>query len=89
MRSVEVRRVIKVSKLHERAYCQECGKLVDYSIRDEVVEENFHGTIVHFPFKIGRCKECGTEVATDNGYNFRRGDAAWEAYKKLKGEFIR
>ena len=85
MRSIEVRRVTKVSKLHERAYCQECGKLVDYSIRDEVVEENFHGTIVHFPFKVGRCKECGTE----DGYNFRRGDAVWEAYKKLKGEFIR
>ena len=74
-----------MSKSNERAYCQECGRFVGYSIRDEVVEENFHGTVVRFPFKVGRCKECGAEIATDNGYNFRRGDAAWEAYKKQKG----
>ena len=75
-----------MSKLHERAYCQECGKLVDYSICDEVVEENFHGTIVHFSFKVGRCKECGTEVATDNGYNFRRGDAVGQPGPAGAGE---
>lgn len=74
-----------MNKLHERAYCQEYGKFVDYSIRDEIVEKNFHGTVVRFPFRVGRCKECGAEIATDNGYSFRRGDAVWEAYKKLKG----
>lgn len=47
-----------MNKLHEHAYCQEYGKFVDYSIRDEIIEENFHGTVVRFPFRVGRCKEC-------------------------------
>lgn len=78
-----------MSKLHERAYCQECGKLVKFIVQDEIVEEEFRGVMnqeimVKFPFRVGRCKECGHEVATDNEYNFRRSEIKWAAYREMK-----
>ena len=38
--------------------------------------------MIKFPFRVGRCNECGHEVATDNEYNFRRSDAKWKAYRE-------
>lgn len=52
-----------------------------------MLEEEFKGVMnkeimIKFPFRVGRCNECGHEVATDNEYNFRRSDAKWKAYRE-------
>lgn len=67
------------------AYCNECEDLVEFIEREEIVEEKYKGELVRFRFKIGRCKDCGHEVATDIGYNSRKSEAKIEAYKRLKG----
>lgn len=68
-------------------YCPNCGDLVHFTVQDEVLEEEFKGVMnkeimIKFPFRVGRCNECGHEVATDNEYNFRRSDAKWKAYRE-------
>ena len=67
------------------AYCSECEDLVEFTEKEEVIEETYKGESVKFIFKVGRCKECGHEVATDLDYNTRRSLEKIEAYKKLKG----
>ena len=54
------------------AYCNECEDLVEFTEQEEIVEEYYRGELVRFRFKVGRCKECGHEVATDIDYNTRR-----------------
>ena len=65
----------------ELAYCNECEDLVRYDIEEEVITEKFKGQIIKYKFKVGKCKECGCEVATDIGYNSRKSKAKLEAYK--------
>ncbi len=67
------------------AYCSECEDLVEFEIYNEIIEEKYRDEVVKFKFKIGRCKDCGHEVATDTGYNSRRAEAKINAYKKQKG----
>lgn len=67
------------------AYCNECEDLVEYQISDEKVTERYKGEEVQFRFKVGRCKCCGGEVATDAEYNYRKSEEKIKAYKKLKG----
>jgi len=81
-------------KLTERAYCSECEDLVKFTVQDEIIEEVFRGVknqeiMIKFPFQVGRCKECGHEVATDNDYNFRRTEAKWKAYRELKKKEVK
>lgn len=65
------------------AYCNNCEDLVNYTDKDEVVEEIFHDTKIKYPFKVGRCKICGEEVATDLNYNYQKSDAKWKTYHEL------
>ena len=67
------------------AYCNECEDLVEFAEKEEVIEERYKGELVRFKFKVGRCKECGHEVATDIEYNSRRSEEIIKAYKQLKG----
>lgn len=67
------------------AYCNECEDLVEYEIRDEILTEQYKGEIVRFKFKVGKCKCCGGEVATDIDYNSRKSEEKISAYKKIKG----
>ena len=81
-------------KLTERAYCPKCEDLVKFTVQDEIIEEVFKGVkgkeiMVKFPFRVGRCKDCGHEVATDNDYNFRRTEAKWKAYRELKKKEVK
>lgn len=46
--------------------------------------ETYKGEEICFRFEIGRCKSCGSEVATDQKYNDRRSKVKIEAYKKIK-----
>ena len=62
------------------AYCNECEDLVEFTEQEEIVEEYYRGELVRFRFKVGRCKECGHEVATDIDYNTRRSEEKIEAY---------
>lgn len=92
--AVEGRGIVGEGKSFSRknmAYCSNCGDLVPFTVQDEIVEEEFRGIknkeiTIKFPFRIGRCKECGHEVATDNDYNFRRTDAKWKAYREQENE---
>lgn len=67
------------------AYCNECEDAVEYDVHDEVVEEEFKGEKVKYKFKVGRCKYCNSEVATDIAYNSRKSNAKIEAYKRKIG----
>lgn len=67
------------------AYCNECEDLVEFIENQEIIEESYKGELVRFKFSVGRCKECGHEVATDIDYNSRRSEAKIKAYKRLKG----
>ena len=67
------------------AYCNECEDLVEFQIREEIIEEKYKGELIRFKFKVGRCKDCCHEVATDIDYNSRKSEAKITAYKKLKG----
>ena len=67
------------------AYCNECEDLVEYVIHDEIITEQYKGEDVEFGFKVGRCKCCGCEVATDIDYNSRKSEEKIRAYKKKKG----
>lgn len=68
----------------EIAYCNTCENLIDFTISDETIEEDFKGKRIVYPFIVGRCKLCGSEVATDIDYNFRKSNAKWKAYKKTQ-----
>ena len=50
-----------------------------------MITEQYKGEDVEFGFKVGRCKYCGCEVATDFDYNSRKSEVKIEAYKKKKG----
>ena len=67
------------------AYCSECEDLVEFVEKEEWIEEEYKGQMVRFQFKVGRCPECGEEVATDLDYITRRTEAKIEAYKKQNG----
>ena len=67
------------------AYCNNCDELVEYSIREETIEEEFKGECIKYNFKVGRCRCCNTEVATDIDYNVRKSNAKLEAYKTQIG----
>lgn len=67
------------------AYCNECEDLVEFEVFEEMLAEEYKGEEVQFRFRIGRCKCCGCEVATDIDYNTRKSEAKIEAYKKKKG----
>ena len=67
------------------AYCNECEDLVEFVAKDECVEEEFKGERIRYKFKVGRCKYCNCEVATDTDYNSRKSKAKIEAYKKQLG----
>lgn len=67
------------------AYCNECEDLVEYTIYDEIITEQYKGEDIEFEFRIGKCNCCGCEVATDIDYNSRRSEAKIHAYKKKKG----
>ena len=69
----------------EFAYCNECEDLVEFKIFEEILAEEYKGEEVQFKFKVGRCKCCGCEVATDIDYNARKSVTKIEAYKKKKG----
>lgn len=69
----------------EFAYCNECEDLVEFEVFEEMLAEEYKGEDVQFKFKVGRCKCCGCEVATDIEYNARKSDAKIEAYKKKRG----
>ena len=65
-------------------YCNECEDLVEFDVFDEIVNEKFKGKLISYKFRIGRCKNCHSEVATDIDYNYRKSLAKIEAYKKNK-----
>ena len=67
------------------AYCNECEDLVEYDVYDEIVNEEFKGEKINYKFRVGRCKCCNCEVATDIDYNSRKSKAKIEAYKKKMG----
>lgn len=67
------------------ASCEECDDLVAYDIYDKIITEIYKGEQINYRFKVGRCKQCGAEVATDNDYNFRKSREKIEAYKQAKG----
>lgn len=67
------------------AYCNECEDLVEYDIIDKIITEKYKGENVQFKFKIGKCRCCGEEVATDIDYNSRKSREKINAYKKMKG----
>lgn len=61
------------------AYCNECEDLVEFDIVEENISEVFKGKEIEYIFNIGRCKCCGSEVATDIDYNCRKSDAKFKA----------
>lgn len=67
------------------AYCNDCEDLVEFDVHEETVTELYKGENVQFKFRVGRCKYCGEEVATDIDYNARKSEAKINAYKKIKG----
>ncbi|MGN1085304.1 MAG: type II toxin-antitoxin system antitoxin SocA domain-containing protein [Lachnospiraceae bacterium] len=67
------------------AYCNECEDLVEFYVSDEMIAEEYKTEKISYRFKVGRCKCCGTEVATDIDYNSRKSESKIKAYKKQKG----
>ncbi len=67
------------------AYCNECEDLIEFYVRDEEVNETYKGEKIKYRFKVGRCKCCNSEVATDIDYNSRKSNCKIEAYKKQIG----
>ncbi|MZT67118.1 DUF4065 domain-containing protein [Blautia sp. BIOML-A1] len=67
------------------AYCNECEDLVEFDVIEQNITEQYKGENVKFKFRTGRCRYCGSEVATDVDYNTRRSKAKIKAYKQLKG----
>ena len=66
------------------AYCNKCENLVEFEFVDTEIIEEYKGEELRFGFKIGCCKYCKCEVATDIDYNNRRSKAKIEAYKKKR-----
>lgn len=77
-----------IYQIADMAYCTSCEDLVDFSVQDEIIEENFRGKQIRYSFRIGRCKCCGNEVPTDLGYNARKADTKWRAYTELRKKEI-
>lgn len=68
------------------AYCNKCEDLVTYDTSEETISETFRGVEISYRFAVGRCKNCGTEVATGIGYNFRKSEEKNKAYgEKISG----
>lgn len=84
-RNIKQKRIGGYMKRLKYAYCNECEDLVEFDTIEKEITETYKGEAVSFRFKIGCCKSCGSEVATDQQYNERRSEAKIEAYKKLKG----
>ena len=64
----------------EYGYCNNCGDLVRFEVEKEHIEETFHGKKIDYYFKVGRCADCGSELATDIDYNTRKSKAKIDAY---------
>lgn len=69
----------------EYAYCNECEDLVEFDVVEKTIVEDYNGELVKFKFHTGRCRNCGSEVATDVDYNARRSNVKIKAYKRQKG----
>lgn len=67
------------------AYCNECEDLVEFYVSNEMISEEYKTEKISYRFEVGRCKYCGTEVATDIDYNSRKSEAKIKAYKRQKG----
>ncbi len=67
------------------AYCNECEDLVEFEIVEKKIVEEYKGENVEFIFRVGCCKCCRSEVATDIDYNSRKSATKIKAYKKKKG----
>ena len=67
------------------AYCNACEDLVEYDEYDELIDEEFKGEKINYKFRVGRCKCCNCEVATDIDYNSRKSKVKIEAYKRKIG----
>lgn len=64
-------------------YCNQCEDLVEFDIHEEYVEENYRGKPIKYKFKLGRCKNCNSEVATDIDYNSRKSNMKAKAYEAI------
>lgn len=73
-------------KMNKYAYCNECEDLVEFDVIERKITEQYKGEMVEFKFDTGRCKCCGSEVATDIGYNTRRLNAKIKAYEHMKSK---
>ena len=66
-------------------YCTNCEDMVEFDIKDEIVEEEYKGAKIVYRFQVGRCKYCNNEVSTNNEYNYLKSFRRIEAYKKVLG----
>ena len=80
-----IRKVGENMNSQRLAYCNECEDLVEFDIFEERITEKYKGEEIEYQFKVGRCKCCNCEVATDIDYNSRKSEAKIEAYKRKKG----
>ena len=78
----------KIYLIADMAYCANCEDLVDFSVQDEIIEENFRGKQIRYPFQTGRCKCCRNEVPTDLVYNDRKANAKWKACTEVRKKEI-
>lgn len=67
------------------AYCNECEDLVEFDVVSENIVEEYKGVSISYLFRVGRCKCCGAEVATDIEYNSRKSEEKIKVYRKQKG----
>lgn len=72
-------------KENRLAYCNECEDLVEFHVLEEMITEEYKGEKITYRFKVGHCRCCGAEVATDIDYNSRKSEAKIKAYKRQKG----
>ena len=77
-----------MSKKLDQAYCNECGDLVSYTTKEEVIEDVNNGIPFQYRFPISRCAVCGSEVADNLDYNYDKSDARWDAYVRAKSRKV-
>ena len=74
------------SKKLELAYCNDCGDLVEYTTKEEVVNDVYKDIPFQYKFNISRCINCGCEVADSLDYNYDKSDARWNAIEAKLGK---
>lgn len=72
-----------MEKILEFGYCNQCEDLVEFNIHEEYVEEVYRGKLIKYKFKVGRCKYCNSEVATDIDYNSRKSNMKAKVYEAI------